>query len=46
MANKRTFDMTDEVTKLWEKYEKECDASFSKMANNALLEYLRKKLKK
>jgi len=46
MPIKRTFDMNNEVTKLWIRYEKDCDASFSKMANNAIFEYLTKKLGK
>ncbi len=46
MPKKRTFDLNDKIELLWEEYEKKCDASFTKMANNAILEYLTRKLKK
>lgn len=46
MPKRHTFDADDEVEKLWQTYEKKYDASFSKMANKAILEYLTKKLGK
>lgn len=45
MPYKHTFDATDTVEELWLKYEKVCDASFTKTVNNALDDYLRHKLK-
>ena len=44
MPNKHTFDATDDVEDMWNKYEKKCDSSFTKTVNNALDDYLRQKL--
>lgn len=40
-----TFNTTSNIEEMWKKYEKENpDVIFSKTANNALLEYLKKRL--
>jgi len=43
---KHTFETNKDVEEKWKKYEDEYDASFSKMANKAIMEYLDKKLKR
>ena len=43
---KHTFETTHEVEEKWLKYEKNSDACFTKMVNNAITYYLIKKSKK
>lgn len=42
---KRTFNISKEVERKWLDYEQLSDACFTRMANNALEEYLDKKLR-
>jgi len=44
VPKKHTFDATDDVEKMWLKYENETDANFTRTANSALDDYLRHKL--
>lgn len=46
MPTKRTVDLADDVEQKWKRYESNWDASFSKMANKAISEYLDRKLGK
>lgn len=41
-----TFVLPDDIEEKWQRYEKEKNASFSKMARKAILEYLTRELGK